>query len=38
MGQQIDRFYEDLRTTLADLESRFSSLKSKVDAQSQDWC
>lgn len=36
MGQQIDRFCEELRTTLTSIDSRFTSLQSKIDAKSQD--
>lgn len=35
MGQQIDRFSEELRTTLTGIDSRFTSLQSKIDARSQ---
>jgi predicted nucleic acid-binding Zn-ribbon protein len=35
MGQRIDQFCEDLRLKLSNIDSRFSSLKAKIDGKAQ---
>jgi len=35
MGQRIDQFCEDLRVKLSNIDSRFGSLKAKIDSKNQ---